>query len=75
MFRNGMPAASVDGPWVKSRKSIADNECVELTALADGQIALRNSRDPHGPALVFTKNELDAFLDGAKKNEFDHMIA
>ena len=31
---------------------------------------MRNSRDPGGPALVFTRAEWDAFLAGARDGEF-----
>ena len=50
-------------------------ECVEVAGLPDGGVALRNSRDPEGPALVFTRAELRAFLDGAKGAEFDSLAA
>ena len=39
-----------------------------------GGVAVRNSRDPHGPALVYTPAELAAFLAGAKDGEFDHLV-
>jgi hypothetical protein len=45
--------------------------CVEFAHLRDGQVAVRNSRHPAGPALVFTPGEWDAFLAGAKDGEFD----
>ena len=70
-FTNGMPANLVPGQWVKSRKSEANGTCVEALKLPQGRVALRNSTDPSGPALVFTADEMDAFLDGAKKGEFD----
>ncbi|MCZ1006880.1 DUF397 domain-containing protein [Streptomyces lydicus] len=70
-FMNGMPASLVPGKWVKSRKSEANGTCVEALKLPQGRVALRNSTDPSGPALVFTADEMEAFLDGAKKGEFD----
>ncbi|MFF2189641.1 DUF397 domain-containing protein [Streptomyces sp. NPDC058155] len=70
-FTNGMPANLVPGEWVKSRKSEANGTCVEAVKLPQGRVALRNSTDPSGPALVFTAAEVDAFLDGAKNGEFD----
>jgi hypothetical protein len=60
--------------WLKSRHSNAEGNCVEVAALPGGEIALRNSRDPHGPALVYTPAELAAFLAGAKDGEFDHLV-
>lgn len=74
-YRNGVPAGSIDAVWIKSRKSTANGQCVELAALSSGKIALRNSTDPGGPALIFEASEIDAFLDGAKNGEFDGMAA
>jgi len=42
--------------------------------LPSGEIAVRNSRFPAGPALVYTRAEIAAFLAGAKDGEFDHVI-
>lgn len=70
-FTNGMAADLIPGTWVKSRKSEANGMCVELAALPRGGVAVRNSTDPGGPALIFTAEELGAFLDGAKRGEFD----
>jgi hypothetical protein len=47
---------------------------VELAALTSGEIAMRNSRFPEGPALVYTPAEIAAFLAGAKDGEFDHLL-
>jgi hypothetical protein len=54
--------SSQSGPWT-------DN-CVEV-AFVDGSIVVRDSKSPDGPILVFTPNEWDAFVDGAKDGEFD----
>lgn len=72
IFRNGVSADSLEGvDWRKSRCSGPQGNCVELAALPDGDIALRNSRDPQGPALIYSREEIDAFLSGAKDGEFD----
>jgi hypothetical protein len=34
---------------------------------------MRNSRDPDGPALVYTRRELAAFIAGAQAGEFDDL--
>ncbi|HEY3733671.1 MAG TPA: DUF397 domain-containing protein [Streptosporangiaceae bacterium] len=69
---NGMPATSLpDAVWIKSSFSgPTGGNCVEFSRLADGEIAVRNSRHPAGPALIFTPAEWDAFLLGAKDGEF-----
>ncbi|WP_405818299.1 DUF397 domain-containing protein [Streptomyces sp. NBC_00838] len=70
-YRNGVPAGSITAEWIKSRKSTANGQCVELAALPGGKVAMRNSTDPDGPALIFEGFEMAAFLDGARKGEFD----
>jgi hypothetical protein len=47
---------------------------VELAALPGGEIAMRNSRFPVGPVLLYTQAEITAFLAGAKDGEFDHIL-
>lgn len=47
---------------------------VEFAVLDDGQVAVRNARDPEGPVLVYTPDEISAFIDGARKGEFDDMV-
>jgi hypothetical protein len=74
--RNGMPASDLrDVTWLKSRHSNSQGTCVELAGLPGGDIALRNSRHPDGPALIYTPAEIDAFLRGAKDGEFDDLLA
>jgi len=71
-IRNGMDASTLTGAtWIRSRRSgPTGGNCVEVAFLSDGQIAMRNSRHPEGPALIFTRSEWDAFLGGAKDGEF-----
>lgn len=60
----------IPGPWIKSSHSgPTGGNCVEVALLADG-VAMRNSRDPDGPALLFTWAEWNAFLGGARDGEF-----
>jgi hypothetical protein len=75
-FDNDAPARVLPGAvWVKSSASWGEGNCVELTGLADGEVAIRNSRQPEGPALVYTRTEMAAFVAGVKAGEFDHLIA
>jgi len=72
---NGIPAGQLSISWQKSGRSNPSGNCVEMAALPEGQgIAVRNSRDPEGPALVYTMNEMIAFIDGAKDGDFDNLI-
>ncbi len=72
---NGMPAAELtDVSWRKSSRSGALGNCVELATLTDGSVAMRNSRFPEGPALVYTRAEIAAFVAGARDGEFDDLV-
>jgi Domain of unknown function (DUF397) len=52
-----------DARWRKSSFSgPTGGNCVETAALAQGRIAVRNSRFPAGPALVFTAGAWAAFI-------------
>jgi hypothetical protein len=69
---HGASAADLESAlWVKASGSgPTGGNCVEVAFLVDGRVAVRNSRNPDGPALVFTAPEWDAFVGGAKSGEF-----
>lgn len=58
--------------WRKSTKS-GDNggACVEVAGNLPGIVAVRDSKNPDGPALIFTPEEWRVFIGGAKDGEFD----
>jgi hypothetical protein len=73
---NGMPASQLtEVAWQKSLLSNPSGNCVEMAALSDGSFAVRNSRHPEGPALVYTRDEMIAFIGGARQGDFDSLIA
>ncbi|MBE3014575.1 DUF397 domain-containing protein [Microbispora sp. NEAU-D428] len=57
--------------WRKAaRSNTVGNQCVEVARLRDG-VAVRDSKDPQGPRLMFTPGEWEAFVEGVKGGEFD----
>jgi hypothetical protein len=75
--RNGRPASQLPPlTWQKSRRSNPSGNCVEMAALPGNTgIAVRNSRHPDGPALIYTMEEIAAFILGARDGDFDNLIA
>lgn len=61
-----------DLAWRKATAS-ANGGCVEVAPLPAGGVAVRDSKDPHGPVLRYTPREWTAFLDGIRNGEFDHL--
>jgi hypothetical protein len=61
-------------PWRKSRHSGAVGNCVEVAPLGTGEIAMRHSRHPSGPTIVYTRAEMAAFMAGIKDGEFDDIL-
>jgi hypothetical protein len=57
------------GGWFKSSYSNAGG-CVEVNRLGI-LVLLRDSKDPDGPTLRFTREEWSAFLAGVRNGEFD----
>jgi hypothetical protein len=73
---NGMPRRLLhDLVWQKSRRSNPSGNCVELAVLpTHGGVAVRNSRHRDGPVLVYTLDEIAAFLGGVLDGDFDHLL-
>lgn len=58
--------------WKKSTRSSQSGQCLEWSFdHVPGKVAVRDSKNPDGPELIFTTGEWDAFLDGARKGEAD----
>jgi hypothetical protein len=64
-----MPASQLTGAVWRRLGS------VELAVLEDGRVAMRNASDASGPALIYTRAEIEALIGGAKDGDFDGLLA
>ena len=53
--------SSTPRPWIN---------CVEV-AITSEAVGVRDSKNPNGYVLEFTRSEWEAFIKGVKKGEFD----
>jgi Domain of unknown function (DUF397) len=75
---NGMPAGDLPDLEWRLATNVPKNDSgtgVELARLPDGQIAVRNAADPEGPALIYTRAEIEALIGGAEDGDFDALLA
>ena len=56
--------------WRKSSYSGSASDCVEVAFVGEG-VATRDSKDPNGPALVFTRAEWATFLTALRTDHLD----
>ena len=55
-------------PWEKGKGSYAFGNCVEVAALVDGGVAIRDSKDPTGPAIVMSGANFRCFVADTRGN-------
>ncbi|MEV4129846.1 DUF397 domain-containing protein [Nocardia sp. NPDC049707] len=60
-----------DAKWFKSSRSGAAENCVEVAFLPNNHVSVCDSKNPSGPALVFTVAEWSAFTTATTRGEFD----
>ncbi|GAA2884005.1 DUF397 domain-containing protein [Streptosporangium fragile] len=61
-----------DAEWRKSTLSQGGgNNCVEVARNLPGIVAVRDSKAPDGPSLIFTRMEWSTFVEGIKSGGFD----
>jgi hypothetical protein len=69
--QTGIETMLTEAVWRKSaRSSPSGDNCVEVAFLPGG-VAVRDSKNPDAGALLFTEEEWNAFVAGAKEGEFD----
>ncbi|HEY2580128.1 MAG TPA: DUF397 domain-containing protein [Streptosporangiaceae bacterium] len=65
------PADEIFLVWRKSTKSIGNGQCVEAAGLANGRLAVRDSKDKSGPALRFNESGWRTFIAEVKNGIYD----
>jgi hypothetical protein len=60
--------------WIKASASDANGSCVEMRRNGDAIEVRDTKQDGRGPVLSFTAPEFAAWLDGANKGEFSHLL-
>ena len=74
-IQNGMPATTLGSQgWTKPWSGPNGGSCLEAKKLPGGQVALRQSTDPAGPALILEPAEIRAFVEGAKHSLADDLL-
>lgn len=57
--------------WFKSSHSPAKESCVEIAWLTTGHVGVRDSKNPAGPALIFTPDEWETFTSEIRHGKFE----
>jgi hypothetical protein len=74
-IHNGISAAElVSASWKKSQRSNSQGACVEIARLDSDTVAMRNSRDPRGTALVYSADAVRALVGAVRTGEFDYLV-
>lgn len=72
---SGPDGCCVEVGFHKAAASSSNNGCVETRICDCDEILVRDSKNPSGPVLSFTRNEWAAFLAGVKAEEFELPVA
>ena len=63
-------ASTLPVTWRKSSRSNSGAQCVECGVVSAETIAIRDSKNPHGPALLLTRQQMSAFVAAAATGRF-----
>lgn len=76
ILANCIPATELTGAiWEKSQRSNSQGACVELARIDAGTVAMRNSRDPKGVALIYPLPAVQALMTALRSGELDSLLA
>lgn len=59
--------------WYKSSYSENGGQCIEVAAnlvASRGVVPVRDSKDPHGPALMFDPTAWSSFVSAVRRGDF-----
>ena len=74
-IHNGISATELVGAsWKKSQRSNSQGACVEIARLDSATIAMRNSRDPQGTALIYPATAVRAMVSALRSGDFDYLV-
>jgi hypothetical protein len=62
-------ASTLDVSWWKSSFSDVGAQCVECAVVDGRTVAVRDSKDPHGPALLFGREQFATLVEAVKRGE------
>jgi Domain of unknown function (DUF397) len=56
--------------WFKSSYTAQQGQCVEVSYSLPGLVPVRDSKDPQGPAIVFSNEAWKSFVSATVAGEF-----
>lgn len=63
---------STEGEYLKWQNFGCESSgCIEVAETKGGDVLLRDSKDPDGPVLHFSRQEWDAFAAGIRAGDLD----
>lgn len=65
MIMSDASSLSTRGPWTKASASRSNGACIEIAVLTNGHVAVRDSKNPNGPALTMSPTDFRAFASTA----------
>ncbi|GAA1500281.1 DUF397 domain-containing protein [Streptomyces synnematoformans] len=64
-------ASTLAVAWWKSSHSGAQGDCVEVGIIDERGAAVRDSKDPAGPALLLTRDQLAGLVAAVRAGRFE----